>query len=174
MTVAWFCVLRARRSSGRRNRRARGNRGRPPRGPNRCPVDYHLSEPSSRIDAECTGTTCRLRLAFRKPGTAEGTWDHEEELALDLADFDAVWSVIERSHLAQLEPRPTTAPSPVHPGKWRWRFELERMTGERVEIDRSWESPSSADTVGASFLLAAGKLAQRLAQTVPVRYFPAP
>jgi hypothetical protein len=127
-------------------------------------------EPASRLEAECRGAACAMRISFRRPGRS--TWDQSERVALDRAEFDAVWDIVQLAHLVTEEPKRSSAEPPLHPTRWRWRFTLERTTGERIDRERAWRSPSTADGVAEHYFRAAAAVAQRVARTVPVRYFP--
>lgn len=130
-------------------------------------------DPTSRVAATCEAAACTLELAFRHPGSAAGTWDQRETLALDRADFDAVWTLVERHHLVRLDPRPTAGPDRViHAPRYRVAVSGDRGDGDPVALDRAWSTPSSSDSHARGFLVAAGALGRRLARDVPVRYFP--
>jgi len=125
-------------------------------------------QPVSQLEAECRGSTCTLRIAERTPGSA--TWK-DEQVPLELAEFDQVWNLVERMRLVGVDPKPAWTTPPRYPTHWRWRFTLERATGERIDRERDWISPSTADRAADGYFRAAAAIAQRLARTIPVGNF---
>lgn len=135
-------------------------------------------DPTSQIDAHCddVGGTCTMTVSFRQPGTASGQWDHTESVAIPIADFDPLWTTAMQVALLQTSPgpyaHPNLVPCVIHPPRMRFLIEMERLDGEVIHNDRSWQSPSPSDTIVAPFFTAAGALGRRFARRVPVRYFP--
>jgi hypothetical protein len=135
-------------------------------------------DPTSQVDAHCDDTagTCTMTLSFRRPGNAAGPWDQTESVAITTADFDPLWAAAMRGALLQTEPgpyaHPNFVPHVIHPPRMRFLIEIERIDGEVIRNDRSWQSPSPSDATVAPFFIAAGALGRQLARSVPVRYFP--
>ena len=121
--------------------------------------------------------TGSLGVSFRRPGTPAPRWDVTETIDLRAADFEALWTIAEAVHLYATFPGPyphrNFEPPPViHPPRFRFAIEVERLDGTILTHDRSWSSPSPSDRTVEPFFAAAGALGRRLARDVPVRYFP--
>lgn len=135
-------------------------------------------DPASQVDAWCDDVAgiCTVTLSFRGPGAASGQWGQTERVELPIADFDALWAVAMRAALLRTEPipyaHPNLVPRVIHPPRLHFLIEIERVDGEVIRNDRSWQSPSPIDALVAPFFTEAGALGRRLARDVPVRYFP--
>jgi len=136
-------------------------------------------EPTSQLEARWddeTGTGT-LTPSFRRPGTATGQWDATETVDLEAADFEVPWTIAMTTGLYATMPGPyphrNFEPPPViHPPRFRFVIEVERLDGTILTNDRAWSSPSAADRTVVPFFSAMGALGRRLARDVPVRYFP--
>jgi hypothetical protein len=136
-------------------------------------------DPTAQVEARCEddAASCTLTLCFRRPGTAAGSWDATETVDLALDEFEALWATGIAANLYGTQPgrypHPNFEPPPViHPPRFRFVIEAERLDGTILSNDRAWASPSPADRTVEPFFTAAGALGRRLAKTVPVRYFP--
>ena len=135
-------------------------------------------DPTSQVDARCDDAagTCTMTLSFRRPGTVSGQWDQTESVAITIADFNPLWVVAMQAGLLRTKPgpyaHPNLVPRVIHPPRMRFLIEVERVDGEVIRNDRSWQSPSPSDTAVAPFFTAAGALGRQFARNVPIRYFP--
>ena len=134
-------------------------------------------DPTSQVEATCDAAgACTVTVSFRRPGSDRGKWDSTETHALPLAEFDAVWTLVESMNLFRLDPKPPAGrvPRVIHPPKYRVAVEAERPGGATHSNDRAWQSPSTVDASIQHYLRAAGELGRRHATSVPVNYFPEP
>jgi hypothetical protein len=120
--------------------------------------------PASRVIADAiVGGACTLAIAFRAAGRHDFAIGRPRPLVL--ADFDAVWTLIDRRDLIVVEPRPLPHRILDPPtvtialGCDRWQHAW------------SWTSPSTADAMFADVLAVAIDLARRIGRAEP-RYFP--
>jgi hypothetical protein len=136
-------------------------------------------DPASQVDAQCDddAAKCAVTLSFRKPGTTAGQWDVSETIDAAPADFEALWVTAMNVNLYATRPGPYPHPNfepprVIHPPRFRFVIEAERLDGTVLSNDQSWSSPSPSDRTTEPFFIAAGALGRRLTKGVPVRYFP--
>jgi hypothetical protein len=136
-------------------------------------------DPTSQLEARWDDEAGKgtLTASFRRPGTAVGQWDATETVELPAAELEALWTIAMTMGLFATVPGPYPHPSfepppVIHPPRFRFAIEIERVDGTILANDRAWSSPSPADRTVAPFFSAAGALGRRLARDVPVRYFP--
>jgi len=136
-------------------------------------------DPTSQLEACFDDETGKgtLTSSFRRPGTHREQWDATETVDLPAAELEALWAVATKVGLYATIPVPYPHPNfepprVIHPPRFRFVIEVERLDGTILANDRAWSSPSRTDRTVEPFFSAVGTLGRRLARDVPVRYFP--
>jgi hypothetical protein len=120
--------------------------------------------PASRVVAEDDGDGATLSIAFRAAG--RGDFAIGRPRPLSRADFDAVWTLLDRGHADPLPlPHRILDASTV-------TIAIGGSGRDRDARTWSWTSPSTADIAFAGVLAVAIDLARRVGRA-ELRYFPA-